>query len=661
MLIDSITLRNFRQYKGMNTIKFSTDGNKNVTVIIGENTCGKTTLVQSFIWCLYGHVDFKDKVILNAEVKDELSDSTAGSVKEAAVMVRLEHNGIFYIIERTEKFILGDNKRVTSNQRFKIYEIDSYGNTTPLESENYDATISDILPENLSNYFFFWGERIEKLSEKKELSGAVKQFLGLDTIDAAIKHLTKVVSKLTKDAGSGMHDVEIQRYSNKIEQLEKKNIEINNLIISKEENVKYYSEKARELYAELTTSENRELQAKQNAYIRQSKQLENLKEDLKNSKDRFSKNFNDVKNYVYMFANGSEKKAVELLKNNPEPIVGWNFIDLNAINEILKRGKCICGNEFCEGDKTHTYLLDQRKLVAPNVIGGVINSFIEEAERRESFNKNYYELIHNDFKQISDLSDDILDLELKVNDLKRNITGKSDMKEKHRRYKEANEKVKNNEGELGGLKEKIKRNNEEIERFNKNIRILIERNKKYAKQARSIDYAQKVLEVFKEDYSTNENVLKSKLETFVNQNFSEVYSGDRKIKIDEKYNAIALNKVGDIWISSESSPGLETVKNFAFIAGLVQCAKEKIIGADGTETEANSNSYPLVLDAPFSQADEKHVPAISRLISNNAEQIILVVMKKDWNYAKQVLSEKVGRFYTLEKMTETHTFIREGE
>ena len=64
MLIDSVTLKNFRQYKGVNTIKFSTDKNKNVTVVIGENTCGKTTLVQSFIWCLYGHVDFKDKKIL---------------------------------------------------------------------------------------------------------------------------------------------------------------------------------------------------------------------------------------------------------------------------------------------------------------------------------------------------------------------------------------------------------------------------------------------------------------------------------------------------------------------------------------------------------------------------------------------------------------------
>lgn len=138
-----------------------------------------------------------------------------------------------------------------------------------------------------------------------------------------------------------------------------------------------------------------------------------------------------------------------------------------------------------------------------------------------------------------------------------------------------------------------------------------------------------------------------------------MYSGTRKIEIDDKYNAIALNKVGDKWIRSETSPGLETVKNFAFIAGLIQCAKEKIIGGDGAETEANPNHYPLVLDAPFSQADEKHIPAISKLIANNAEQIILVVMQKDWNYAKDILNDKVGKSYVLTKDSETHTNIKE--
>ena len=73
MLINSITLENFRQYKGKNQIDFSTSPEKNVTIIIGDNTCGKTTLVQSFIWCLYGKADFKDKIVLNAEEYAELS------------------------------------------------------------------------------------------------------------------------------------------------------------------------------------------------------------------------------------------------------------------------------------------------------------------------------------------------------------------------------------------------------------------------------------------------------------------------------------------------------------------------------------------------------------------------------------------------------------
>lgn len=661
MLIDSVTLKNFRQYKGVNTIKFSTDKNKNVTVVIGENTCGKTTLVQSFIWCLYGHVDFKDKKILNAEVRDELSDSTVGAIKEASVTVRLSHNNNNYLIERKELNRVGENKRITSEQKFKIFEVDLYGNTKPLETDDYDTIISDILPENLSDYFFFWGERIEKLAEKKELSGAVKQFLGLDTIDAAIRHLEKAVSRLTRDAGSGMNDVEIDKYNKKIQELEHKNSELDNEIDSCKQNIKHYKEQAEKYYAQLTTSENQLLQAKQNEYKDKSKILEIKKNDLAKARTIFTKHFNDSSNYVYFLANISEKKAVELLKRNPEPVIGWNFIDLNAINEIIKRKRCVCGNEFCIGDETYNYLIEQRKLVAPNVIGGVINSFVEESERRNIFNNQYYNLIHNDIKNINALNDEIVDLDYEVNQLKKYITGKADMKPIHHRYKEANKKVEDYNIRLGGLEASKNRNNSDIARCTNNIRILMDRNKKYNKQVRAIKYAQNVLEVFREDYTKNESTLKSKLETYVNKNFDEVYSGDRKIRIDDKYNAVAFNKVGDSWISSESSPGLETVKNFAFIAGLVQCAKEKIIGADGTETEANSNSYPLVLDAPFSQADEKHVPAISKLISNNAEQIILVVMKKDWNYAKDVLNDKVGKSYTLEKMTETHTFIREGE
>ena len=274
--------------------------------------------------------------------------------------------------------------------------------------------------------------------------------------------------------------------------------------------------------------------------------------------------------------------------------------------------------------------------------------------------KNLFYLYLNEFKR-----DGLITInrtaEYDVEQLRKNITGKSDMKEKHKRYEECNSKISSFERELGRLESDKEKNQREIESCNKQIENLISKNKKYSKQRRTIGLVELVLKAFVSNYKNNEEKLKSRLEICVNENFSEVYSGTRKIEIDNKYNAVALNKVGDNWIKSETSPGLETVKNFAFIAGLIQCAKEKIVGGDGTENEANPNHYPLVLDAPFSQADEKHIPAISKLLASNAEQIILVVMKKDWNYAKDILNDKVGKSYLLTKESETHTNIIEED
>ena len=45
MLIKSITLNNFRQFKGKQILEFSTDTDKNVTVLLGDNTFGKTTIL----------------------------------------------------------------------------------------------------------------------------------------------------------------------------------------------------------------------------------------------------------------------------------------------------------------------------------------------------------------------------------------------------------------------------------------------------------------------------------------------------------------------------------------------------------------------------------------------------------------------------------------
>ena len=72
MLLESIKLVNFRQFKD-EYIEFAKgqDG-KNVTIIIGENGTGKTTFAQAFFWCMYGETSFSDKVMLNKQVAAEM-------------------------------------------------------------------------------------------------------------------------------------------------------------------------------------------------------------------------------------------------------------------------------------------------------------------------------------------------------------------------------------------------------------------------------------------------------------------------------------------------------------------------------------------------------------------------------------------------------------
>ena len=54
MIINRLEMYNFRQYIGHQAVDFSTDPEKNVTVLIGINTSGKTTIVRASEWCLYG-------------------------------------------------------------------------------------------------------------------------------------------------------------------------------------------------------------------------------------------------------------------------------------------------------------------------------------------------------------------------------------------------------------------------------------------------------------------------------------------------------------------------------------------------------------------------------------------------------------------------------
>ena len=103
MLLEQISISNFRQFIDTEIVFSSADPNRNVTLIFGDNGAGKTTLAQAFLWCLYGVTDFNaQSSILNKDIEKNMTPSDDS--KEVTVSIRLNHNGKVYRLIRKHFF-----------------------------------------------------------------------------------------------------------------------------------------------------------------------------------------------------------------------------------------------------------------------------------------------------------------------------------------------------------------------------------------------------------------------------------------------------------------------------------------------------------------------------------------------------------------------------
>ena len=199
MLIKSLRYKNFRQFKGENCISFSCDPEKNVTIILGDNTFGKTTLLQMFNWCFYDKAIFNDNpdFLLNLELSSKMYNGD--NPVEVLIEIVLQHEGRDYTITRKQDYLKINGKVIHKDSQLKVSFKDiTTGKTGYIEKEkDMKSVINLILPEDLSGYFFFDTERVQNVAERKDLSASVKGLLGLKVLDNALKHLGKEESKTT--------------------------------------------------------------------------------------------------------------------------------------------------------------------------------------------------------------------------------------------------------------------------------------------------------------------------------------------------------------------------------------------------------------------------------------------------------------------------------
>ena len=648
MKLYKLTLNNFYRYYGEQKIVFSTENDKNITVLRGENGTGKTTLLNAFYWVMYGDV-IKPLTItnmLNHRTKEELEDN---SCAYSSVTLEFEDRNKYYTVVRKQRFIKQKGYVNPDNTMppYISYIDQRTGNEVEVSEKDF---FESIIPKELRGFFFFDGERINKLAQidgKKEIRQAILDILGLTTIDNTTKDLESIRREYTKDLAR-LNSVNGENLEDELESIELDISILEEAIEMHEQNIKEYREeldKVEKYLQECNSSVINEkvsrrktlessLKKSQNDLLETRNLIANhIAKDLK--LEIISRYFSDIESYL------EDKRQKGELPSD---------IKIQFIEDLLERKKCICGCSLEEGNEHYKLVMALKNVAGRSELDDAytkITSFIKQVRREE----NFYEKLNRLTLKESNILDSIDEYNKEINDIskenqssdlekiryneKRRLELNNNINDRTRKIGMAQSQLRVNRSNQKRIEEKIKKvsiNNNVTQRISKQIKqteLLILLNneiKDYFVEATRMELDKKIKEVFakisRKDYRT------------------PVLTKDFELKIVNNIND-KLSKRSEVLSTGEGQ-----ITSLSFIGSLVEYAREKT--KEEILSDFSGGDFPLVMDSPFGNLDETHTANVAANIGLLASQVIIIVSDKQWR--KEVednMKSKVGKMYKI--------------
>lgn len=663
MLLQSIKLENFRQFRN-ESIDFA-DGNngKNVTIIIGENGTGKTTFAQAFFWCLYGETEFSDKNMLNKVVASELRPGQEAKVQ---VVLKLKHGDVDYTLIREQIYRKDSSNRIKpDNTVFDIAKKDASGNTSYIKKSACESEVKGILPKELSRYFFFDGERIEKMSKdisngKKaaDFADAVKGLLGLNGMYSAIQHFnprvrSSVISNYESSYNS-QSNAKIKEYTDTINrcnaEIEQIDARIEELDSEIETATVRKSDKVKELKQ---YEEGEKLQEEKEKLQRKIAAAEKSKANVYKL---MSKDFNG--NLSSFFSISLIQRALELLSEKDFAGKDIPYMHAKTIEYLLKQKVCLCGTHLDEGTIPYAKVKELIDFLPPQSISTTIGDFKKESKRRAVDKKDLYGQLADHMAVISQQDDDLTDLRDDLTIVEGKLSG-GDVRDKVRAINHeiqvcdqtiAKDRSERDRKIAEKARKESERDRADTER--RNLTLLDETNKKIEIYK---TYAERIYKELLVEYSTSEEKIRTRLQTTINDIFKQIYNGGLYLEIDEKYHisVYVTDYEGDVETSTAQSISVI----FAFITGIIKMARDNRNSTDEDTKLLSSEPYPLVMDAPLSAFDKRRIKTVCEALPETAEQVIIFIKDTDGELAEDYMGDKIGSRHHFDKKNEFETTL----
>ena len=211
MILIQLTLENYGLFSGVNnfslTPRIINKKRRPVVLFGGKNGAGKTTFLDAIRLLLYGRRSQGSKLTkkeydnhLLARVHRNKNENTRA--KYAKVGLVFEHvlGGEKHLFNAVRSWEVNPGDKIV--ERFHVLkdgkELDEIG------MEHQEAFIADIVPERLSQLFFFDGEKIkgiaEDISSNEAIAEAIQSLLGLDAVLSLKSDLTVYRSRILKNS-----------------------------------------------------------------------------------------------------------------------------------------------------------------------------------------------------------------------------------------------------------------------------------------------------------------------------------------------------------------------------------------------------------------------------------------------------------------------------
>jgi DNA sulfur modification protein DndD len=626
MRLRSIKLTNFRQFAGDQEFLLEGDRDRPVSIIFGANGSGKTTLLNAFTWALYGEMS-EDVELQERMVTDSAYASAAyGDYITLAVELMLDHEGEIYRIRRSAEARKESDEQRTPATRVEMWVVRRDGTSEVVEYPQ--PKIDSILPKRLARFFFFNGERIEKLVQKhsySEVRQDIKTLLGLEQVERALEHLPKVERKLSAELRKhgGERAADIQERIDELRSQETTARET--LTLLNEELASYTAERDNVLDLLRQHESAAPLQKERDRIHRELNEAKLMLNEARAERDKivgeqgFLAFTEDLVTQTAGMATALHERGAL-----PAPLKR-EFVD-----ELISTRQCICGNSLDEhSEALHNVEVWREKAGLAEVesawqkldgkiaeIGGARHTVHSALETAISHVGTQRERIQKLEEEDSQVGGQLKDIPLE------------DVQRLQAKEQELGALIGETNRKIGSATAALNASLKEIDQRVKDLRGATVTDALAAKARERLDLVHAAQAALREILTIRSEDMRSRLDAMVKEVFADITIKPYTPVLSEEFELSLFQDVNGMLLPVPKSTGENQVLSLSFVAAVSELAREVSASRAAEDRSVeDAGMYPIVMDAAFGSLDENYQREVSRALARMAPQLVVLVSK----------------------------------